>query len=1228
MSIAETFDPQKSMYIEASAGTGKTYTIQQMVARLIGEGCPLRKILIVTYTEKAAGELKDRIRKKLEEVLDNENTSAEKAELFDRALRDVDNAAIFTIHSFCQKALKEFAYDAGRPFDLNIVDDSDVGDMARAWARDRWPSMPQYQILLKGAVRTSRLEEYLCDCLVKAVHLYKGKDGQGNELVQLDSVECPVLGSTEIDLELAQEMMEAKGFEALLAIPEVSYHYNVLKIHENESFDAVQCQSKKNVLKKDRSIEDFLETLENWDCHGKAKLFGSPQFGNKLEHADSEEAFASLQFFFDIVDETAGFLSGTIPNFIVDAHVQGFIYSQVPALYTEWQKYKENHKLQSYDDMILSVHKAVTQETESPLCNRLKSLYRFAIIDEFQDTNLLQWDIFKKLFLADKNHSIFVVGDPKQSIYSFQGADVNVYQSAIGEIGNGDTLNYNYRSTRRIIEGCNKLFSGVDFFRGKIPFNKSFTPEKEKPAALLFNPITKKWEECPAFWISSEIIYPDAFAQTCIEKLIDCCSFENCNGELKTRLQIFNKDACGEDDMYRNVSFRDFAVLARTRTEMDYIEDAMRKTGVPFIRYKDDNLYYGRECAEWISLFKAINVPDFSAQNRRILNEVLITDFFAYDMRDVESEFFDDPFCPPRQMLAQWKILAGKRRFAELQECIYRESKVENRLMDLSKLQNLTKLRQIGNYAINYLYNHSCTLDDLILHLQKLANHSEDADDQDGKLVAKGSDFDAVQVMTIHASKGLEFPVVISVAGFKQPRGSDSGPFLYHDGDSVRLGFGKKAKEARSLEEKEEWSRLFYVDFTRASSVLMMPQYRPWYDFLGKNLKEVFVALGSATNAFIKNAEFGEYRPLVPVVSWDFERERYLKKTILEDVLQPAQRIFEKNLIVDLTDTWDRQQLRIQDLQKSVESLGIRQHSYSTLAGKIESNVSTDDVAIIDKEGAAEKSVTVDSAGSAHLEETLINYPRGAKLGNAIHSIFEHIKFFEFGRNYPSFDACLVSSELISFVEQEFKKQSLPIWNHSEEWTRLTLKYVWNTLNGVFPEIHGGHFTEKCFKLTEILPYHSKAEAQFNLNATLAENGEASEFLQSVCKGFIDLMFMRTDSSGNLRYSILDWKSDIIHNGDYSASSVKAKVDEDYSVQRVLYSFCMIKWLRQFYSDLTETEIFDRYFGGMYYVFVRGCEASTQRGIYAHTWENYEQLKLSYENVRKLMYKHKVNGDA
>ncbi|MBR4985082.1 MAG: UvrD-helicase domain-containing protein, partial [Proteobacteria bacterium] len=150
------FDPSQSMFIEASAGTGKTYTIQQIVARLICDGTRLTQILLVTYTEKAAGELKDRIRKKIQEVLENkhlvkdigEELCEDKIELFENALRELDSAQIFTIHSFCQKTLKTYAYDAGRPFDMQLVDDALVKNIIQRKIRDEWPNNPEFKSLL------------------------------------------------------------------------------------------------------------------------------------------------------------------------------------------------------------------------------------------------------------------------------------------------------------------------------------------------------------------------------------------------------------------------------------------------------------------------------------------------------------------------------------------------------------------------------------------------------------------------------------------------------------------------------------------------------------------------------------------------------------------------------------------------------------------------------------------------------------------------------------------------------------------------------------------------------------------------------------------------------------------------------------------------------------------------------------------------------------------------
>ena len=205
------FETDKSLFIEASAGTGKTYTIQLMVAKMLSEiekGISLKKILIVTYTEKAAGELKDRIRKKINEVLEKHKIDKDEPELnesqlaaFRKAYQDVDNAAIFTIHSFCQKALKEYAYDAGRPFDMTMVDDAAVEDFVEKLIRDRWAGDDEFNRMLEWAPKPTSLIDDIKELFVRAVDGYKGKDSAGNEIVILDPVELPEFAGEKLTVE-------------------------------------------------------------------------------------------------------------------------------------------------------------------------------------------------------------------------------------------------------------------------------------------------------------------------------------------------------------------------------------------------------------------------------------------------------------------------------------------------------------------------------------------------------------------------------------------------------------------------------------------------------------------------------------------------------------------------------------------------------------------------------------------------------------------------------------------------------------------------------------------------------------------------------------------------------------------------------------------------------------------------------------------------------------------
>jgi exodeoxyribonuclease V beta subunit len=1234
------FSPSRSIYIQASAGTGKTYTIQLMVAKMLAEGTPLKKILIVTYTEKAAGELKDRIRKKIDEVLANgridkdvPDLAPEQLAFFRKAYQDVDNAAIFTIHSFCQKALKEYAYDAGRPFDMAMIDDSAAEDLIDEIIRDQWSTDAEFIALLNNAESTSSFIGALKKAFSKTVDMYKGRDCDGNEIVLLDDVELPRLGDNPLSLEDLEKMASAKKFSDLIFLQGLKENLQSIK----DAADSV------------KKAIPFIETLESWVPN--KDLFSGSLFQAKRDF--SEETRPSFEYFKSVKDllKSAGSKVKTIK-------LHTFLIAHTPEIFEEWQKRKSESKLQSFNDMILSVHRAIMEPGNS-LKERLRAQYTYAIIDEFQDTNQLQWDIFRTVFLKEgdtpvPDHSIFVVGDPKQSIYSFQGADVNVYNRATNEIGKKIDLVHNFRSTDGIIDGCNALFAGDYFKPGKdmpklVDFTDSYPPDGENADKKKAPPVIDG-KKVKSIWLSAENVTADSFAATVVAKIIEWCSFSE-DGKT-TRLQVFDKDygKPEHDTPLKNVTFKDFAILAKSHSELTNVEAIMRDVGVPYTHYKEANLFRSRECAEWIALFRAINAPDFSSWNRQLLSEVLITDFFKdivaererasrgteqssglEELHYTESREFDDPNNQERRQIAAWRALALKHRYAEMLERIYEDSQIEHRLMNVSKLQGMAKLRQIGNYAIDYLYNHRCTLEDLIRHLQGLARYAESADDENGDLVEKGTDFNAVQLMTIHASKGLEFPVVISIAGYKQLPHTSAPVITHGENDTLHIGFGDTAKEKRKSEEMEEWKRLFYVDFTRASSILVIPRYSVWYNEPKEGEAPKRSAyfrhlhfLMDALDSFVEKGT-AHYSKIPSNEAWVSDTKAFGKMAALvRGILDRTQ---NETGAANLDEDIDEQKRQMSMLQGKVAGASILQYSYSSLAGRAETPIAGPDDSRTEKEGASaeDESTGLDTG----------NYPRGSKVGDALHNILEHTRFFKFGKDYATLDDALShpSAELVNSIEEEFKAQSLPIAAHRKEWTETTIRFIWNTLHASLPEITGADIrSDVSFQLAGLPDTDHKPEVQFGMNAdakdTTDGNG-ALAILHRVCKGFIDLLFVR-DVDGQKRYSILDWKSDTLDS--YGAAEVKAKVDEDYSVQRALYSYCLIQWLKQFYGkgtaeNLDEQQIFKDHFGGIYYAFLRGTDGTTSRGIYAHTWKDYAALESAYEKVKELMNKKRIEGE-
>jgi len=1128
-----TFDLDKNYVIEASAGTGKTYNIIEIVRKIVNAKSdlrthlPLSQILIVTYTEKAAGELKDRIRK----ALPNE---------------DINNASIYTIHSFCQNTIKEFGLSANLPLNLNVINANEVNNFYERYIREG--SILQDVSLLFSAkifVKTNNLQKLLVDGINKYYLDFDGKEDQS--IVSLKRISN--------DREFIDRLLLLKTSKTMEQVcdndNEINYFYNVL------------------ISSSVPKVYEFAQALAL--TYNDLFNFDGKKFKSTIkEFKQGDEVEEAFKFFKCLKDDLS---KNSIEKILTSIYLKDF--------YLKWQKEKELNKNQTFDDMIRYVRESILKDNK--LKNKLKEKYTLAIIDEFQDTNQKQFDIFKSIFMEDDNHKIIVVGDPKQSIYSFQGADVEVYRNAIDNIkDNGGEicmLSKNYRSTAAMVNSCNKLFEHYNFSDTKFEscgyLNENDNDENIKEAKY-------EGQDIKAFWIAqneeAKEINEFEFANIAVQQIIDCCTRDN---KGKTKLQVKNSDK----ESFRNVTFKDFAILARTSSEMFAIENALKNTGIPYLRYKDNSLFFGKECVHWINVLKAISLLDFTGRNRKILKRALFTNFFGLSLEKINSEYVNKDDIKEVELFNKWRIMASNYKWEDLFDDIIISSGITDRMTSLKDIQSLANYKQIASFCIEYL-SKGKSLDDLIRNLENLSKKgkSED-DDPNGSIVEKSTNFDCVQIMTIHASKGLQFPVVIAVGGFKQHSAQLEKLYKYHKVDSLGktkqqvLDFNtcKEVKEERIA----EWKRLFYVAYTRAQFLLILPYYKSVCDpFLKESIDE-----------YMKSNP-GLYR-IIYNNSLNYSQLRRLSN----EILKPADEDLE-NLTLQ-----HEQNLLLKSLIKMSHQKKTYKNSYSSLTHHKTFVEEIDEFENPNKEGVMEEGLSIfDKSGiqincnyNKDVEPIVLasDFPMGPKLGTALHEIFENLDFQDYENN-------LEEKIIKCFLKQGIKAK--------EEWIDSCKNIVYNVLNASLPIINGVKQVNGNLQLKTISINNKLDEVEFNFNLF-------DQKLKNYFNGFVDMIFRHKEY-----YAIVDWKSDRLNDSFDSFAtkdSLKQHVDDCYSIQRVLYSYCLIKWLKLQMSDLTEKEIFEKHFGGIYYIFLRGCKENLGNGVYCQTWNSWEDLEQSFKEIVK-----------
>jgi exodeoxyribonuclease V beta subunit len=777
--------------IEASAGTGKTFTLEHLVVEiLLGTEATVDQLALVTFTEKATTELRDRVRQRLGDIVSGKAPPPTELQMregdfwridptarrkLERALASFDAAAIATIHAFCQRVLRENAFFGGRLFEEQQVDGREAfGRAFREALRRKVACDADRAPWLESALRAGRsmrdIEDLLWECAQARAELEPPFD-------------AATFGAAFDAFPVDEAQKDSSAVLQRCGLPAQTVKSVVRKFY--------QLAEAVTRAREGGSVPDLLMELRGVDFSNFAKLEGLPIGPGPT---------ASLL-------RAALGLARTVAPF--DA---AFARMILPPVLGELSRRKREAGHYDFDDMLALVDQGLRGPGGGALAAAMRARWRYALIDEFQDTDETQWSIFRQAFYDTAEHAagtvLYLIGDPKQSIYRFRGADVDTYLRARDEVtqsgGARLSLEDSYRTGESLVEALNAIFDRdalEPIFEGAV----EYSPVRcARPDRALVDDSGTEVSAIHVFGFSGPIR---------MEVLVACIARE---------ISVITNAARPWKLDGRPLVHSDVFVLTRTRREGEEIGDALRAANVPHTFYKEDGLFQTDEAKDVLALLVAIDDPD----DRAARFAAWLTPFFGLRLGDVDRARDLPTSHPYVARLLAWKGLADARDFGRLFESIVSDSGIVRREIFFENGERkLTNYSHVLEIMVEYARRSHPTLRDLVLELSGLVAGTRAPLDIEGNVQRLESERRAVQIMTIHKAKGLEAPVVFVAGGYYRPR-SDTVR-VYHEGGRRLAWVGKSppasVDERIKHEEREEERRLMYVALTRAQGRVYLP---------------------------------------------------------------------------------------------------------------------------------------------------------------------------------------------------------------------------------------------------------------------------------------------------------------------------------------------------------------------------------------------------------------------
>ncbi len=1221
--------------MEASAGTGKTYTLEHLVIELLlGEqDVELEQILVVTFTEKATSELKVRVRKVIKSVLDAAALARrdphskylvpldpeqqphwviddEQRHKLERAHLAFDIAPIYTIHAFCQKILTEYAFANQRMFDQQHVEFGQLFEraftdtMRRTLARDS-----ALQDWLEAWLETSSVEE-------------------------LQRLMAQVVTSRAEIWPRFREDRLAAGLERF---------GDDLWSRYREVYRR-RCDRREVAFKRAQSIWTATRSVPRFLMHADAEVI---DFKHSMREVRIEN------------EEQQDFLKFTVAlTRFKPAVAQKF----QPIMQSALEREKQRTGAYTFDDMLdMFWHSLCREGSGEWLARTLRRRYRYALIDEFQDTDETQWKIFRKLFTQgpEKRERLFVIGDPKQAIYGFRNADVHTYlgaqdelltldgpanddmasigantdeeknpltqgvdkNSVLGDVkesysedvvhGNGSVLlrlRHNYRSTPRLIDGYNTILDQTHsspFFSGDEinyahpvkcgdPMRAVRDPQGREPAAIVIGQMKRRDHEqhktsrmddlyeCYGKWIAEEIAHllsPEG-----------ALTFEK-GGEARV---------LGASDMF---------ILTRTCSDEYKIEKYLRAANIPHVFVRQESLFASPQAQEVYDVLRAIERPRDRSRRLRAWS----TAFFAIDLDDLTRCREVSETHALYKSLLHWHVLAKEQRFEELfTDLLERSGLVRREIFFGEDMSQMAEYHQLIDVLLEEAHLGRCDIHELVARMRAFIEGQRKPLVQHGDIKRMEEHEDAVQILTMHKSKGLEAPIV-----FLYPfggMGGDAWRFHYPDrqGETVRALHIHKPEEKISpklrkrveAEDRQESERLLYVAMTRAEARLYIP-FVPYigeqpccksiaqrsYSVLNHRLRDL---VGDLETGAVDEEGDGEDR-----TGW---RENFELRDIPYFGMMPVIEETDAELI-DLISKWKPPTRLLEAREAAAEQRSNRDHkllservqhmeSYSSLKRRA-GGYQLADAPIDEQEMMAD--AELGSVEDAVGEEDL---PGGVRTGLFLHAMLEELDYSSLTR-FQGVEEWQCDGRVVGIFKRCLKEYGI-----EPRYLELSQRLIWRALTAVVEVEHGviyglGHCIPNIRELEFMYPIPDGA-TQLSLQGL----GERTSSERGFLKGYIDYTFEWQD-----RVYFADWKSDVLDR--YDTQSLRQHFEMNYTKQAFLYTIALCKMF-----DVQDEASYTKRFGGAVYCFLRGMQEDSRTGHVS--WRPTWGQVLEFEHMLSL----------